>query len=248
MEIGKIFFFYKMFFEKNFDKIIRLSDEKREKISQKKRNISLINTFMFSSILYPWQQEILPLLWVFWKNFYLAGWTAIALQIWHRKSIDFDLFCREEIKNNNILLTLKKHGFSVEKIFVDNPWEELTLMISWTKVTFLYYPFDIYTKHTFQEILLPDIPTLAAMKFYTLWRRGKWKDYVDIYHIFQKWYSLSDISDLAEKIFAWWYNEKLLREQLCYFEDIDFSEEVEYIWESISQVHIQKSLQNYAIQ
>jgi hypothetical protein len=102
------------------------------------------------------------------------------------------------------------------------------------------------SKNTFWNIILPDLLTLWAMKFYTLGRRWKWKDYVDIYHLFKEWYSLTDISTHAEKIFQWSYNEKLLREQLCYFEDIEFSEEVEYIGKEIPQEKIQKYLEEIA--
>ncbi len=71
-----------------------------------------------------------------------------------------------------------------------------------------------------------------------------WKDYVDIYFLFNAWYTLIQISDLAEKIFEGWYNEKLLREQLCYYKDIDYSEEVDYLSENIEKCKIKNYLIN----
>jgi hypothetical protein len=47
---------------------------------------------MCPEILNPDQTELLPLLKLFRREFYLVGGTAIALQLGHRESIDFDLF------------------------------------------------------------------------------------------------------------------------------------------------------------
>jgi hypothetical protein len=49
---------------------------------------------MFYSILDKKRIDILPLLKEFRKDFYLAGGTALALQIGHRDSLDFDFFLR----------------------------------------------------------------------------------------------------------------------------------------------------------
>ncbi len=46
---------------------------------------------MFPNILSVEQKAILPFVKSFSKEFYLVGGTAIALQIGHRQSIDFDL-------------------------------------------------------------------------------------------------------------------------------------------------------------
>ena len=184
---------------------------------------------MFKEILYKQQIEKLNILKIFSDKFYLAWWTAIALQLWHRKSIDFDLFSSKEINNNKILNKIKKEGYRVDRILVDNKWEELTLILWWIKVTFLYYPFKIILSKEFEWIKLPDLVQLWAMKFYTLWRRSKWKDYIDIYFLLKNGYQLSEISKMADSIFEWWYNEKLLREQLCYYKDIDYSEEIDYL-------------------
>ena len=184
---------------------------------------------MYRDALYDNQLEIIWVLSLFSKDFYLALWTAIALQLWHRKSSDFDLFSYKKIDNNSIVNKIKNGWYEIERILIDNKNEELTVIIRWVKITFLYYPFQIKLENKFEQISIPNIMTLWAMKFYTLWRRWKWKDYVDLYFILNSWYKFWDISSLAQDIFAWGYNEKLLREQLCYFEDIDYTEEVEFI-------------------
>lgn len=41
--------------------------------------------------------------------------------------------------------------------------------------------------------------------------------------------AIADISNVANKIFGELYSEKMFRTQLCYFEDIDYTEKVDYL-------------------
>lgn len=67
------------------------------------------------------------------------------------------------------------------------------------------------------------------MKAYALGRRAKWKDYVDLYFLIRDHYTISEISQKTLEIFEGNFNTKLFREQLCYFEGINYDEEVEYL-------------------
>lgn len=105
----------------------------------------------------------------------------------------------------------------------------------------------------FKEILYKEqieifwILKLFSRNFYLAWwRRWKWKDYVDIYTILYKWFDFYEIIKITQNIFNWAFNEKLLREQLCYFDDIDYTEEVEYIWEWPNDDEIKKYLTTIA--
>ncbi len=66
------------------------------------------------------------------------------------------------------------------------------------------------------------------MKAYALGRRAKWKDYVDLYFILQR-HTIKEILTQTKRIFAGAFSEVNFREQLSYFDDIDYTEEVEYI-------------------
>ena len=56
------------------------------------------------------QKKLLPLIRVFYDKFYLVGGTAIALQLGHRRSIDFDLFSSQKIDQRKIRnIIVKKH-------------------------------------------------------------------------------------------------------------------------------------------
>ncbi|BFT94841.1 MAG: hypothetical protein MNSN_10390 [Minisyncoccus archaeiphilus] len=78
-------------------------------------------------------------------------------------------------------------------------------------------------------IKVPDLLTLAALKAYALGRRTKWKDYVDMYFILSNYFSMKAVVQKTSIIFGNSFNEKIFREQLAYFKDIDYSERVEYV-------------------
>ncbi|MGB9707519.1 MAG: nucleotidyl transferase AbiEii/AbiGii toxin family protein [Microgenomates group bacterium] len=182
---------------------------------------------MFKDILTNNQKKLLPLIKLFSSNFYLVGGTAVALQIGHRRSIDFDLFTDNSFNPLNIRkIILKKHQINQTLVQGEG---ELTTIVNQVKITFFHYPFSIKRKLSFEDIIkLPDLLTLGAMKAFALGRRSKWKDYVDLYFIFQR-YSLKQLTEKAKEIFKSEFNEKLFRAQLSYFDDIDYSEEIEFM-------------------
>jgi hypothetical protein len=181
---------------------------------------------MHKEILSQPQTDILPIIAGYKNDFGLVGGTAIALHLGHRKSIDFDLFTNKKFENGEIVKAIKAKAL-IENTIVDQ-LDQLTVMVNKVKLTFLYYPFPLEFKEDFEGFLkMPDILTLAAMKAYTLGRRSKWKDYVDLFFIFKQ-FSLKEISDKAQDIFNGSFNGKLFREQLCYFKDIDFSENIDF--------------------
>ena len=48
------------------------------------------------------RKELLPLLKEFKNEFYLAGGTALALQLGHRISVDFDFFALDDFNLNSL--------------------------------------------------------------------------------------------------------------------------------------------------
>jgi len=184
---------------------------------------------MHLEILNKQQVKALPHLSRFKKDFYLAGGTAIALHLGHRQSIDFDLFSDKMINKNQILQKFKNNGFKIQNILQDNPGE-ITFISQNIKFTFLRYPFPVKAPIPINSsINIPDLLSLAALKAYALSRRNKWKDYVDLYFIIKHHHSLPDIIKMTKKIFKTEFNDKIFREALSYFKDIDYSEEVIFL-------------------
>jgi len=170
---------------------------------------------------------MLPLIKSFSDKFYLVGGTAFALQLGHRRSIDFDLFSYGKVPKSAINRKMNKHVPNFTKLYEDEA--EYSIIINTIKTTFYNFPFKIpATESLDQTITMPDILTLSAMKAYALGHRSKWKDYVDLYFAF-KTYSLDQVSKQARILFGGEFNERLFRSQVSYFDDIDYREQVEFM-------------------
>jgi hypothetical protein len=192
------------------------------------------------------QTELLPLVKQFKKEFYLVGGTAIALHLGHRRSIDFDLFKFNPLKPKKIIETIS--GFDYPYIVTRRVTEQLNVTVNDVKFTFFQYPFEIHASEKLNDILrLPSLLDLAAMKAYALGRRSKWKDYVDLYFLLKDQFTVSQISNRSTEIFGQLFSEKLFRAQISYFEDIDFSEPVEFLGEPVSEKTINAFLTEKAI-
>jgi hypothetical protein len=173
------------------------------------------------------QKELLPVIGMFSKNFGLVGGTAIALHIGHRESVDFDMFSFKKFGNLSIRNKITKK-IKIDEVFVDKT-DEFTFVMNGVKTTFYHYPFDIkFSERLGYVIKLPNLLTLAAMKAYALGRRPKWKDYVDVYFIMKDFYKIKEIVKKAESIFGSEFNERNFRNELAYFDDIDYSDKI--VW------------------
>ncbi len=184
---------------------------------------------MHINVLNSEQKMLLDLLRGFSGSHYLAGGTAIALQAGHRRSIDFDLFSAHEIDADRLTNSILRQGRRIEHVFTRSA-DELTLAVASVRISFVFFPFDIQHEIWLEKIIsMPDLLTLAAMKAYALGRRAKWKDYVDMYVLFKSHVYFNDVMARAGDIFQGAFNQRLFREQLCYFNDIDYSEDIEFL-------------------
>ena len=183
---------------------------------------------MYKEILSDKQLELLPTMAKFHREYYLVGGTAIALHLGHRRSIDFDLFKPSALNHKKNLDRLTDSGFSY--IVTRRVAEQMNLIVNDVKVTFFQYPFPVQPIEKFESYFrMPSLLQLASMKAYALGRRSKWKDYVDLYFLLKEHFSIAQISECATALFGDLYSEKMFRAQLCYFEDVDYTEEVDYL-------------------
>lgn len=183
--------------------------------------------------------KLFPLLKNF-NSFYLAGGTALALQIGHRASVDFDLFSPKDIKKE--LLGEIKKIFSKEKIsLLINNAEELTVLVNSIKITFLKYPFPVINKFAkYKELKILNIPELSATKAYTIGRRGSFKDYVDIFYVIKNGYiNLAGVINLAVKKYGRDFNSRLFLEQLIYLQDVE-EEKLLFLKKSVNKKQLEE--------
>ena len=183
---------------------------------------------MHTEILSDKQQELLSFITEFKQSFYLAGGTAIALYIGHRRSIDYDLFTFSRLNKARIKQKIAQMPYNKNIIYED--YDQIHFNLNDVKLTFFNYPYQVEHLQKLDNIIpLPSLLSLAAMKAFALGRRAKWKDYVDLYFLLTNRFSIKEISQRADEIYGDLFSEKLFRAQLTYFEDINYSEEIEYL-------------------
>lgn len=196
------------------------------------------------------QKEILYFVETFSDKFILVWWTAIALQIWHRESIDFDLFMpnSEELPQryiytkNKLLKHIKYKGF-------ENSYQQHSI-INNVKFTLFAYTYKIPTAQIikWRNIYMPSLLHLWAMKLHAIWQRAKRKDYVDLYYIFDKLWAIQ-IIEYTKGFFREDVNIRSICNQLSYFDDINYEEDVVYMpWFELEDIYIKNSLTKSAIE
>jgi predicted nucleotidyltransferase component of viral defense system len=159
------------------------------------------------------------------KGFILGGGTALALQMGHRKSFDFDFFSHSQIPQS--LLETLSRNLNIHTVSVDTINELTFFTREEVKITFLCYPFDNAFEPVESEngLLVFSVKDIAIKKAHTIGRRGEYRDYFDLYTILKNdIISLHEIIVKAQEIYEGAFEEKMFLQQLVYFDDLlDFS-------------------------
>jgi len=175
---------------------------------------------IYPEILDPIRKKVYDLLKVFSDIGYLAGGTALALQLKHRISYDFDVFVSNAIDNT---LRQRLSALFPEASSSLNTADQINLRTKENiNVSFIWYYFPLLTPLIQTDSLpLAAVPDIAADKAQTIGRRAIWRDYVDIYWLLKtKIFDLATIIELAQKKFKGEFNSSLFLEQLVYFDDL----------------------------
>ncbi len=175
---------------------------------------------MFCDILDENRKSILPLLKNLKSDFYLAGGTALALQLGHRDSIDFDFFTENDLDTGVLLEKLQDifKEYPIKKIQEEK--NTLTIIVDDDiKLSFFTYKYPLVKPLIEEEFLrLASVEDIASMKLSAIVSRATEKDYVDLYFILQE-YELADLLKLADQKFPS-LDEALILKSLTYFDDV----------------------------
>ena len=115
---------------------------------------------MHNEILSKNQLDLLPVIKLFKREFYLVGGTAIALHLGHRRSIDFDLFKQRRLILSRILNKLAAYQPYTVTRRVD---EQLNLTLNDVKFTFFEYPYTMEANCRFENIVKDEQFSHAAL-------------------------------------------------------------------------------------
>lgn len=157
------------------------------------------------------------------KDTYLAGGSALALQIGHRRSVDFDFFTNTYFDTKEIKEKLKKLGDYQEE---QETTQTMVGKFNQVKFSLFYYLYNLVKKPTkFFEIKIASKEDIAAMKLVAITGRGTKKDFVDLYFLATRFFTIEEMFDFYNrKYHNLKHNLFTLLKALQYFEDAEQSE------------------------
>ncbi len=178
---------------------------------------------------------------------YLAEGTALALQIGHRYSYDFDFFVPEEFNEEHLLKKITKalNNFRLER----KEWRRILGYIGDVRFSLFFYDYPLLFKtHTFSRISIADIKDITAMKIAAIADRGTKRDFIDLYFILavEKLLTLSDALKLYDRKFKTLKQNKVhILKSLVYFEDAEKDEMPRMIrpvnWERVKEFFVEEN-------
>lgn len=170
------------------------------------------------------------------KSFYLAGGTALALQLGHRKSNDLDFFSQKYPLQENLIKAISTYRPTI----IQQATGTLDLLIDDVKVSFFNYDYPLIKPLIqYRDIKLASSLDIACMKIVAIAQRGTKKDFVDLYFILQN-EKLSTIYTAFEKKYKNTKYQKLhVLKSLVYFDDANDDPEPDYLipikWENVKE-------------
>lgn len=174
---------------------------------------------------------------IFPSGFYLAGGTAVALHLGHRRSADLDFFTPTEFVEIQWEEKLKKNlGF---KLLIRD-WQILIGHAGEVKISLFGYPYrQIVRPETFYRVPIASLPDLAGMKLEMIIGRGTKRDFLDIYFLSQK-FSLKRLLEFYQKKYGnLEERELMIKKALVFFDEADKDEMPEMLvsvnWEEIKR-------------
>lgn len=152
-------------------------------------------------------------------GFYLAGGTALALQIGHRKSADFDFYNPSKFDSAKIYNTFQTQKPKNLLLYTFSE-DTLILEINHIGISLFTYNYPILKPFVMSEYLsLASLEDIAAMKLIAIIQRGIKRDFVDLYYLAQE-LKLENIMYLTKRKYAG-FNRYLAYQALVYFKDAE---------------------------
>ena len=112
----------------------------------------------------------------------LAGGTALALQVSHRVSADFDFFTNHEVDPAAVVLAMQATSVEVRVLKLEPGTAVMTA--NGVKVSLFQYPYPFAEPtERFSGATVASIVDIAGMKLIAIMQRGARRDFVDLYAV-----------------------------------------------------------------
>ncbi len=175
------------------------------------------------------------------EQFYLAGGTALALQLGHRLSYDLDFFTEQDFSEKKLVEILGRLG----ELSVDHRAEDTLLgSLNGARISFFWYRHPLlFSPVSFLNIRLADVRDIGAMKLDAIQSRGKKRDFIDLWAIMQQGITIGDLLGLFEKKYTGVsYNTQHIMKSLVYFADAE-QDEMPRMFAEVSWKEVKKYIE-----
>ena len=152
------------------------------------------------------------------RGFYLAGGTGLALQLAHRRSIDFDFYLPDDFDSQRLHQALAARVREARLVRIGDG--TLIVRLNGVECSGFRYAYPLLKPLVTNEYLaVASIEDIAAMKLAAVIQRGTRRDYVDLFVLIER-FGLEKLLGLARKKYEG-FNEYVALQALTYFEDAD---------------------------
>jgi hypothetical protein len=169
------------------------------------------------------------------ESSYLAGGTALALQLGHRRSEDLDFFVTEEFNDLSFKQNIQLER--LDTLVVNQTPNHTEMMIQSIKVDFvreripLKFPLEPIHPQT-PSLKMADSRDIGRMKIISTGSRGSKKDFVDLYCLTRKAMTLESLIMMAmEEDRGLKYSKLLFLKGLVDFEEAEREGDLAMIWD-----------------
>ena len=156
-------------------------------------------------------------------GFYLAGGTGLALQIGHRRSVDFDYFSQQPATTQRILDWLP----CFQK-FLIREMDPLTLHaeVDGVKMSFIgNYRYPLVAEPIFlQKLPGAGVMDIGLMKLLAITHRAALRDYLDLAVILRDRIPLSSLLEMSRQKYGPHFNIMICLKALTSFGDVEEAE------------------------
>lgn len=160
------------------------------------------------------------------NHFTLYGGTALALQLGHRESIDFDFFSKEKFHAKDIYNSIP---YLKNSSIIQETEDTLTCLVERdNKEIHVSFFGDLDFVNKIEEplivsngITIASKKDIAGTKMATILDRVSVKDYLDIHALLKDGMKLQDMLKCSSHIYGKMFNPSLSVKTLTYFKDLD---------------------------
>ena len=177
-------------------------------------------------------------------DLYLAGGTALALQVGHRPSIAFDWFGFHVGDSEILFRHLRAAG--LDFTVLTNSFETVYVEIETIQVSFIGYAYPMlhplyhWKKY---EIHMAGFDDIACMKLSAVTNRGSRKDFIDLHYLITHFKSLESYLTLFQEKYKQQDIGHVIR-SLVFFEDADQEPEIK-MFKTVNWLELKKDFDSW---